>query len=88
MARVEIYSKKWCAFCDRAKALLDREGIEYTEHDITTDLQGIQTMIKRADGRRSVPQIFIDDQGIGGYSELAELHQSGELRERFGGSAD
>ncbi len=78
-ARVEIYSTDFCGYCVRAKALLDTKGVAYTEHAIDRDDSARAEMLVRANGRRSVPQIFINGQGIGGYMELYALERSGEL---------
>ena len=79
MAIVEVYSTMWCPFCHRAKRLLDRKGIEYIEFDIDEDSLRKEEMLSRSEGRRTVPQIFIDNCGIGGSDELVELERSGEL---------
>lgn len=79
MAKVEIYTWSSCPFCIRAKALLDQKGVNYTEHCIDGDAQGREEMAKRAKGRRSLPQIFIDDEPIGGCDNLYDLEQSNEL---------
>ena len=84
MSRVEIYSKGYCPYCRRAKALLDRRGVDYEEIEVTADLAGLQEMIRRSEGRRTVPQIFIDGRGIGGCDDLQALERSGELDELLG----
>ncbi len=81
MSRVEIYSKGYCPYCQRAKALLDRRGVDYKEIEVTADLEGLQEMIRRSGGKRTVPQIFIDGQGIGGCDDLFALERSGKLDE-------
>jgi glutaredoxin 3 len=73
MAKVEIYTKFLCPYCSRAKALLDRKGTAYQEIDITMDQAQRSSMIARANGRTTVPQIFIDGQHIGGSDDLAAL---------------
>lgn len=82
MAQVEIYTKNWCSFCKAAKLLLDTKGIEYLEHDVTTDPDLVQEMVTRSQ-RRSVPQIFIDQDHVGGYDELVKLQTSGKLCQRL-----
>lgn len=77
--KVEIYTWTTCPFCIRAKALLDRKGVEYTEYVLDGDESGRADMAQRANGRRSVPQIFIDDQHIGGCDDLHALNAKGEL---------
>jgi len=78
---VEIYTKMMCIYCWRAKQLLDSKGVEYKE--IAVDLGGAarETMIQRANGRTTVPQIFIGDRHIGGCSDLFTLDREGQLDE-------
>ncbi len=78
-ATVEIYTWRFCPFCVRAKALLDRKGVAYSEYAIDGDREARALMSARADGRSSLPQIFIDDDGIGGCDELHALERSGRL---------
>jgi glutaredoxin 3 len=68
-----------CPFCVRAKGLLDKKGIEYTEYCIDGDEAARSKMAKRANGRRSLPQIFINDQHIGGCDDLYALNSQGKL---------
>ena len=77
MAKVEIYSHDRCGYCKRAKALLDRLGVEYTEYNIYEDEDAMAVM--REGGHRTVPQIFIDDVHIGGHDDLVEMHENGAL---------
>ncbi len=82
MANVEIYTWSTCPFCRRAKRLLDRKGVTYTEYAINGDEEAIDAMVARGTyGRRSVPQIFINDQHIGGSDDLYELERQGQLDE-------
>ncbi|MBW4466153.1 MAG: glutaredoxin 3 [Pegethrix bostrychoides GSE-TBD4-15B] len=76
---VEVYTWSSCPFCIRAKALLDKKGVTYTEHCIDGDEPARAKMSERANGRRSVPQIFIDDQHIGGCDDLYALNAKGGL---------
>lgn len=78
-ANVEIYTWSACPFCVRAKALLDRKGVEYTEYCLDGDESGRAKMAKRAGGRRSVPQIFINDQHVGGCDDIHALDRQGKL---------
>lgn len=78
-ANVEIYTWQTCPFCIRAKLLLWWKGVKFTEHKIDGDDQARQAMAERAAGRRTVPQIFINNQGIGGCSEIYGLDSKGEL---------
>ena len=80
MAKVEIYTWRSCPFCIRAKALLDRLRVNYVEYAIDGDSSVRAAMSERADGRTTVPQIFIDDRGIGGCDELHALDRAGELQ--------
>jgi glutaredoxin 3 len=79
MARVEIYTKIFCPYCTRAKKLLDSKGAAYEEHDISLGGPKRQEMIQRANGRTTVPQIFIDGRHVGGSDDLAELDRAGKL---------
>lgn len=79
MATIEIYTKAFCGYCARAKALLDSKGAQYRETDVTMDRAGFDAMVVRANGRRTVPQIFIDGRHVGGSDDLAELEARGEL---------
>lgn len=78
MPKIEIYSSANCAYCTAAKSLLKSKGLDYTEIRIDTDSARMQEMLARAH-RRTVPQIFIDDQHIGGYDDLVAADRSGEL---------
>lgn len=78
-ASVEIYSSMLCGYCTAAKRLLDSKGITYQDHDVTFDRSLRAAMTERADGRTSVPQIFINDHGIGGCDELYALESQGAL---------
>ncbi|MBD2093180.1 glutaredoxin 3 [Microcoleus sp. FACHB-1515] len=78
-ATVEIYTWRTCPFCIRAKALLDKKGVEYTEYAIDGDEAARSKMAQRANGRRSVPQIFINDQHIGGCDDIYALNAQGRL---------
>ena len=79
MAKIEIYTKAFCPYCYRAKALLDSKGVEYEEIDITMGGPRRPEMIQRANGRTTVPQIFIDGKHIGGSDDLAALDRQGGL---------
>ena len=79
MVRVEIYTKKTCSYCVRAKQLLDQKNVRYTEIAVDTDPKALEIMLLRTEGRRTVPQIFINDRGIGGCDDLYALDQAGKL---------
>ncbi len=84
MKKVEIYTGPLCAFCDFAKALLDRKGISYKEIFIGDDTNKMEEMIKKSNGMRTVPQIFIDGQHIGGNDKLQALERDGKLNSILG----
>jgi len=84
MPPIVLYSKSWCSFCDRAKALLQAKGQEWTEWDVEADPARLDEMVERSGGRRTVPQIFIGDQHVGGFDELKALEDRGELDELLG----
>ncbi|WP_294271640.1 glutaredoxin 3 [uncultured Sphingomonas sp.] len=79
MAKVEIYTKAFCPYCTRAKALFASKGVEPQEYDITMGGPQRAEMIERANGRTTVPQVFIDGQHIGGSDDLAALDKRGGL---------
>ena len=81
-----IYTKQWCPFCAKAKALLRAKGVAWDEADVTDDEARQAEMIARS-GRRSVPQIFLGGEHVGGYDDLARLSASGELDRRLGREA-
>jgi glutaredoxin 3 len=78
MAQVIVYTTTYCPYCTRAKQLLDRKKIPYTEIDVTQDTV-LREKMEADSGRRTVPQIFIDGKSIGGCDDLFELNNSGEL---------
>lgn len=79
MAKVEIYTSPFCGFCYRAKALLKNKNVAYDEMDVMLHPSKRDEMVRRAPGARTVPQIFIDDQPIGGCDELYALEAGGKL---------
>jgi len=79
MAKVEIYTKFLCPYCARAKKLLADKGVDYEEHDITLGGPKRAEMLSRANGRSTVPQIFIGERHVGGSDDLAALDRAGEL---------
>lgn len=78
-ANVEIYTWQTCPFCIRAKMLLWWKGVNYTEYKIDGDETARAKMAERANGRRSVPQIFINDQHVGGCDDIYQLNTDGKL---------
>jgi glutaredoxin 3 len=79
MKSVTIYTGPLCNYCDAAKKLLARNNVEYKEINIATVEGAMEEMIKKANGKRTIPQIFFDDQHIGGYDETRALEKSGKL---------
>ncbi len=79
MKNITVYSGPMCNFCDAAKRLLSRNNLNYNEIDISTKEGLRDEMTKKANGRRTIPQIFFDDKHIGGYQELRELEKNGSL---------
>lgn len=79
MAKVEIYTTPLCGYCARAKSLLQRKGVAYEETDITMVAGARDKMIERANGLRTVPQIFIDGKHVGGSDDLHALDRNGQL---------
>lgn len=78
MTEVVIYSKNYCPYCQRVKALLDEKGVKYQEIDITYDEAKQKEMMERS-GRTTVPEIFIDGRHIGGCNDLYKLEEKGKL---------
>ena len=84
VAKVEIYTKMFCGYCVRAKRLLESKGVDFTEYDVTMDREKAAELRERAPLARTVPQIFIDDQNVGGSDELAALDRAGKLDSLLG----
>ncbi len=79
MPPVEIYTTGYCPYCHAAKALLKRKGVDYTEIDLGRDWKRREEMIQRANGRMTVPQIFIGPVHVGGSDDLHALEREGKL---------
>ena len=79
MANIEIYTTPLCGYCHAAKRLLAQKGVSYAETDVGRDSSKKAAMIQRANGGRTVPQIFINDKHIGGYDDLNALDRAGKL---------
>ena len=79
MARIEIYTTRYCGYCSSAKALLTRKGVSFSEIDVTGDAAGRSRMVERANGRMTVPQIFIGPTHVGGFDDLYDLERAGRL---------
>lgn len=84
MAKIEIYSGPRCPYCNMAKKWFDEKKISYLEHRIDQDPKLRDDMLKRSDGKRTIPQIFINQQSIGGYDDLMELVHNGEIEKYLG----
>jgi len=80
VVRVEIYVKTFCPFCYRAEKLLDSKGVQYETYMLDSS-ERRQEMIQRANGRTTVPQIFIDDEHVGGCDDLYALDREGKLEQ-------
>jgi glutaredoxin 3 len=79
VVKVELYTTMFCPYCARARNLLQKKGVPFSDIDVMTDDERRQEMIARAGGRHTVPQIFIDGRHIGGSDELAALDLEGKL---------
>ena len=79
MKNIIVYSGPMCGYCDAAKRLLERNNLEFTDIDVSTKDGLRDEMTKKANGRRTIPQIFFNDEHIGGYQELRDLEKSGKL---------
>lgn len=79
MPKIEVYSTAVCPYCVAAKNLLKSKDLEWTELRIDSDREQFDAMLKRSNGRRSVPQIFINDHHVGGYDDLVAADRSGKL---------
>ena len=84
MAKIEVYSTNYCPYCVRAKQLLDAKDVDYTEIDVTGDDVARMALVEKSGGRKTVPQIFINGQSIGGYDDLKALEESGKLDTMLG----
>ena len=79
MIAIEIYTTRYCPYCNAAKRLLSHKGARFTEIDVSGDPKGRGAMLARANGRTTVPQIFIGATHVGGYDDLAALEYAGKL---------
>jgi glutaredoxin 3 len=83
MSTVEIYTTRFCPYCNAAKALLRRKGVAFQELDIAANWERRDEMMRRANGQATVPQIFVGGRHIGGHAELHRLEASGEFHTIF-----
>ena len=81
MKSVTIYTGPLCNYCDAAKRLLTRNNVQYKEIDISTVDGAMNEMILKADGKRTIPQIFFDDQHMGGYDDVRALEKENKLQD-------
>lgn len=88
MPNIEVYSSLFCPYCARAKNLLKKKGVAFTEIDVDGDPAARIAMMERAEGRTSVPQIFLDGELIGGSDDLMALEMSGELDRKLQTAGD
>ena len=84
MAKVEIYSTMFCSYCARARSLLQRKGVPFTDIDVDAEPERRDEMVERAGGRYTVPQIFIDGEHVGGSDDLMALDSAGKLDAKLG----
>lgn len=87
MPKITIYTTQFCPYCSSAKALLRRKNVEFSEIDVSYDGEERQRMMAKAQGRRTVPQIFIGETHVGGSDELHALDRQGKLDPLLAGTA-
>jgi glutaredoxin 3 len=85
--QITIYTRALCGYCSAARELLDSKGVDYDELDTTLNSK-LRAEMKARSGRETVPQIFIEDQHIGGYDDMAALDAAGELDGLLSGGSD
>lgn len=83
--KIEVYGSPICSYCSAAKIILEKKGLDYNDVVVSTDPAALAEMQRRS-GHDSVPQIFINDRPIGGFDELYELEQNGQLDTLLGGA--
>ena len=79
MSKIEIYTRDLCVFCDNAKNFFTSKNLPYIEYNIHDDPSFLEIMLKKSNGQKTMPQIFIDDHHIGGFSNLVEIINNGEF---------
>ncbi len=82
-AEVIMYSTRFCPYCMRARRLLKNKGVDFIEIPVGGD-QELWAEMEQRSGRNTVPQIFINDESVGGYDDIASLNQTGELDQKLG----
>ena len=86
MSKVKVYTKKNCPYCVRARSLLDRKGVAYEEIDAGTD-DALRNWLTETTGQRTVPQIFVGDRSLGGFTDIDALDRQGRLDSILRGEA-
>ncbi|MDO5708195.1 MAG: glutaredoxin 3 [Andreesenia angusta] len=81
--KIVIYTKNYCPYCKRAVAFLERNNLEFENVDVTNDEELLKPVSKKT-GVTTVPQVFVDDEFIGGYDDMVALKKAGEINEKFG----
>lgn len=79
MPKIVIYSKEHCPFCDNAKELFNSKNLSFTEYKVDLEQDKLQEMLSKSNGLRTVPQIFINNEHIGGFDDLKILQEQGKL---------
>ena len=79
MSKIEIYTKNICVFCDRAKNFFQHRNLSYVEYNIDENTEELKTMLKRSNGQKKLPQIFIDNYHVGGFDNLIDLQNNNQL---------
>ena len=83
MKNITVYMGPMCSYCDAAKRLLNKKNIPFKEINIALEEGKMEEMLKKSNGMKTIPQIFIEDHHIGGYDELRALENKGELDKLF-----
>jgi len=84
MVNIDMYTSRSCPYCIRAKSLLKSKGVSFNELEVDGNPELIAESVKRSDGMRTVPQIFIENYHVGGYDDLSSLDQNGKLNSLLG----
>lgn len=84
MAKIDVYTTTYCPYCTRAKDYLGKKGLAYSVIDVTGDDAARDALVQKSGGRKTVPQIFIDGQPIGGFDDLVALDRAGKLDSLLG----
>jgi glutaredoxin 3 len=87
LPKIEIYGTEYCGYCTAARMLLKKKGLNYEDILVSTNAEALAEMRERS-GNSSVPQVFINDQAVGGFDELYELEESGDLDKLLGTQVD